>query len=369
MRTRGKLIGIGAAGNKAAIEAIEQGVIERSQVVLLNSTLKDIPSEYEDISIKISKDLGGCGKERLKGKQMMKDSLKDSTFSADSFLDPDDKMVVIVFSSEGGTGSGAGPILARYFREVVGANVHTFIFTGFEADGRGLQNTIDVFKDMKDNFVIEAISNKAFKNEDNRIKAEQAANAEFASRLSALFGNDIIDSSQNIDETDHLKVVTTPGFMDIETFELGEIKNQKEFNAVISEALDNSKSLVFEPSVVRLAVILNVKEKTLDKIDFEFPALKKKLGVPFELFTHIQYNGGEEYMTIIASGIKMPLEAIEKSYKKFQEVSAQTDMSSETFFTKIADMQINDSDRYDMTLGNRTDVIDEKKKSSFFDED
>ena len=74
-------------------------------------------------------------------------------------------------------------------------------------------------------------------------------------------------------------------------------------------------------------------------------------------------------MTIIASGIKMPLEAIEKSYKKFQEVSAQTDMSSETFFTKIADMQINDSDRYDMTLGNRTDVIDEKKKSSFFDED
>lgn len=368
MRTRGKLIGIGAAGNKAAIEAIKEGVIERSQVILLNSTLKDIPSEYEDISIKISKDLGGCGKERLKGRQMMKDSLKDSTFDADSFLDPDDKMVVIVFSSEGGTGSGAGPILAKYFREVVGANVHTFIFTGFEADGRGLQNTIDVFKDMKDNFVIEAISNKAFKNEDNRIKAEQAANVEFASRLSALFGNDLIDSSQNIDETDHLKVVTTPGFMDIETFELGEIKNQKEFNAVVAEALDTSKSLSFEPSVMRLAVILNVKERTLDKIDFEFPTLIKKLGTPFELFTHIQYDGGDEYMTIVAGGIKMPIEAIEKSYKRFQELSSQTDTSAEGFFSKVSEMDT-DNNLFDMDLASRK-AVDEKKKSDFFsDED
>lgn len=367
MRTRGKLIGIGAAGNKAAIEAINQGVIERSNVILLNSTLKDIPSEYEDISVKISKDLGGCGKERLKGRQMMKDSLKDSTFDADSFLDPEDKMVVIVFSSEGGTGSGAGPILAKYFREVVGVNVHTFIFTGFEADGRGLQNTVDVFKDMKENFVIEAISNKAFKNEDNRIKAEQAANAEFASRLSALFGNDIIDSSQNIDETDHLKVVTTPGFMDIETFGLAGIKNQKEFNALVAEALDTSKSLDFEPSAMRMAIILNIKEKTLDKIDFEFPTLKKKVGVAFELFTHIQYNGEEEYMTVIAAGIKMPLEAVEKSWKRFQEITSQTDMSSEGFFNKIAELDTGNK-QFDMDLASRK-AVDDKKKKSFFDED
>jgi len=367
MRCKGKVIGIGAAGNKAAIEAIESGVIERSQVVLLNSTLKDIPTDYSDIAVRISKDLGGCGKERMKGRQMMKDALKDGTFNADSFLDPDDKMVVIVFSSEGGTGSGAGPILAKYFREVVGANVHTFIFTGFEADGRGLQNTIDVFKDMKDNFVIEAISNKAFKDEDNRVKAEQAANAEFASRLSVLFGNDMVDSAQNIDETDHLKVVTTTGFMDIETFSLGEIKNPKEFNAVVAEAMDASKSLGFEASVMRLAVILNVKERTLDKIDFDFPTLKKKVGVPFELFTHIQYDGAEEYMSVIAGGIKMPIEAIEKSYKRYQELFAQTDMSEEGFYNKVSALDTANT-QFDMELGART-KIDDKKKASFFDED
>ena len=367
MRTCGKLIGIGAAGNKAAIEAIERGVIERSKVVLLNSTLKDIPSEYADISLKISKDLGGCGKERGKAKAMMKTSLKESTFDADSFLDPEDKMVVIVFSSEGGTGSGAGPILAKYFREVVGVNVHTFIFTGFESDGRGLQNTIDVFKDMQSNFVIQAISNKKFRNEDNRIKAEQAANVEFATRLSVLFGNDIIDSAQNIDETDHLKVVTTPGFMDIESFKLEDFKNQKEFNSMVAEALDSSPSLDFEPTVMRLAVILNVKEKTLDKIDFEFPVLKKKVGVPFELFTHIQYDGKDEYMSIIASGIKMPIEAVEKAYKKFQEVFAQTDMTEEAFYNRVSEMDTTNS-TFDMDLGARKNV-DVTKKNAFFDDE
>ena len=44
MRTR--LIGLGAAGNKAAIEAVERGIIPCNNVMLLNSTLKDIPADY-----------------------------------------------------------------------------------------------------------------------------------------------------------------------------------------------------------------------------------------------------------------------------------------------------------------------------------
>ena len=41
-----KIIGVGAAGNKAAINLIEKGVIEKGNVLLLNSTKKDIPDEY-----------------------------------------------------------------------------------------------------------------------------------------------------------------------------------------------------------------------------------------------------------------------------------------------------------------------------------
>lgn len=42
-----RLIGLGAAGNKAAICAVENSVIDIENTMLINSTLKDIPSEYQ----------------------------------------------------------------------------------------------------------------------------------------------------------------------------------------------------------------------------------------------------------------------------------------------------------------------------------
>ena len=43
-----KLIGVGAAGNKAVIEAVEQGVVDKESILLLNSTLQDIPVQYRE---------------------------------------------------------------------------------------------------------------------------------------------------------------------------------------------------------------------------------------------------------------------------------------------------------------------------------
>ena len=38
---RALVIGVGAAGNKAAIDLIENGVISEEHIVLINSTIKD----------------------------------------------------------------------------------------------------------------------------------------------------------------------------------------------------------------------------------------------------------------------------------------------------------------------------------------
>ena len=42
---KAKLIGIGAAGNKAAMTAIENGVFDRKDVLLVNTTRKDMKDE------------------------------------------------------------------------------------------------------------------------------------------------------------------------------------------------------------------------------------------------------------------------------------------------------------------------------------
>ena len=157
-----KLIGTGAAGNKAAISILENNILEPTQVRLINSTLRDIPENYRQGAIQLMDSEGGCGKERNIGKDLMLNTLEAYTDDFKSFIDQDDEVLVIVTSSEGGTGSSTSSILADFYDSVVGIPVHLFIFTGFEDDGRGLQNTIELFQEVKESYVVESISNNKF---------------------------------------------------------------------------------------------------------------------------------------------------------------------------------------------------------------
>ena len=48
------LIGIGAAGNKAVLNAVEAGVMKVEDTVIINSTSKDFPKEYTGTKIVLS---------------------------------------------------------------------------------------------------------------------------------------------------------------------------------------------------------------------------------------------------------------------------------------------------------------------------
>ena len=155
-----KVIGTGAAGNKATIALIENGVISADQALLINSTLKDVPANYRHIAVQFSNSTGGCGKERAVAKKLCAQSIGDNTLNRlDSLMNPDDQICVIVSSSEGGTGCGSAPLIAKYMSEVNGARVHMVVFTGFQEDARGLQNTIEYFQELSPEYAVDAISN------------------------------------------------------------------------------------------------------------------------------------------------------------------------------------------------------------------
>ena len=133
-----KVIGTGAAGNKAAISLIENNNFNKDFVTLINSTPKDIPDEYKDNAFIFgSKDrLGGCGKERTIGKELFVKDLRNGVISLDNIANPDTNAVVIVSSTEGGSGSATTPIIAKYLKEVVGIPVIIVLFFGFNTDLR-----------------------------------------------------------------------------------------------------------------------------------------------------------------------------------------------------------------------------------------
>ena len=55
-----KLIGIGAAGNKAAITALKEGVIAEDELLLINSNLGDIPADYRKFGAVLSEKVSGA---------------------------------------------------------------------------------------------------------------------------------------------------------------------------------------------------------------------------------------------------------------------------------------------------------------------
>ena len=359
-----KLIGIGAAGNKAAIDAVKNGVLKDTDILLMNTASQDIPEMYKTRSILFNRNLsaGGCGKERNRSKEFITEFISDGDNLAQSlnqFIFPNE-LVVIVTSTEGGTGSGAAPIVAAYINEVIGARPQLIAFTGTEDDIRGLQNTLDFFKDcaeLCDGCIVQAISNKKFMSlaNNNKLKAEQMANIDFVNRLK--------DSSQNIDAMDHLKLITTPGYMSIISTSTSEaIESTDQFNELCDRMISSSKSLSHgSDRCLRLGIILNISEDDKDNIDWNFTKIKSQFAEIGEVFLHVQLAMSEtRSITVMMCGMEMPIKFVMATYEKLK--SRSNNSAKKTDFAKTMASISTDSSSFDF---NGTINNNNKSASSF----
>lgn len=346
-----KFMGIGAAGNKAAMDLINAKVAEEKDVILVNSTRKDIPKEFGGKTIILSTDGNGCGKERAIAKEYALQAMKAGVF--DNLFSNDEDSVLIVTSVEGGTGSGSAPIIGNYCCSVLGKNVHMVAFTGFEEDARGLQNTVEFFQEINFDCDIQTIRNSSFNAiaKGNKFKAEELANDEFVSRVRILTGRDLVDSSQNIDDTDIFKVVSTNGYKTIESIQFDDIlTDMEQFNKLCRQMIYSSKSLKSNnPGQLRMGVILNIKPESEGAIDYNFEVIKEAYGVPFESFFHKQYDGKKQYIQLISSGMKMPLEEVKAIHERYLAATAAVDKKNDNFFDEISKLTKNSEDsKFDM---------------------
>lgn len=360
-----KFVGIGAAGNKAAMELIHSGVATEDDIILVNSTDKDIPKEFGGSVIILSPSNNGCGKERSIAKEYAICAMKSGSFDK---LFNDVESVLVITSVEGGTGSGSTPIISEYISKVLGKNIHIVAFTGFEEDVRGLQNTIEFFQEINFEADVQAIRNAAFMplTKNNKYKAEKLANEEFVERTKVLLGLNLIDSTQNIDDTDIFKVVSTTGYKTIETIKFDtNLIDVEDFNKLCKQMIYNSKSLKSENGQLRLGVILNLRPESEDAIDSSFKIIKDEYGIPYECFQHMQYDGGQQYITFISSGMKMPLKEVKAIHERYLKATEVVDKKSDDFFNEISKLQKEKEDsKFDMIRSENIKPTEDK--SNFF---
>jgi len=363
-----KVIGIGAAGNKAAINVVENKIIDINSVMLINSTLRDIPADYKGLTIEYDGSYGGCGKERNIAYDLAMKNLQEGKIPLNDFLkiggEEQAELVVIVTSTEGGTGSGSSVVLANYIQHVLGIQVHMFGFAGFQSDVRGLKNTIEWFQELENDFTVECIENSKFLVEcrNNKIKAEKAANSEFGKKLGILMGNPIRDSDHNIDKTDLLKVSTEPGFMFIESTNFEKIKNREQFETILTAMIDNTKSVdIADITSSKIAVIINISESATDFISYE-EILNERYGDPYEMFLHIQHEADmPEFIAIIVAGVKMPVDEVQKIYNEYKSRMSKVDRNADNFFAAAKKLELEDDS--DLSLKTKKNTVNE---SDFF---
>lgn len=356
------LFGIGAAGNKATIKVLEKRILDSDHVKLLNTATQDIPDEYKidtDLVVKFNSELGGCGKEPSKGRKAAIKAIQDKTLSLAEYIDPAAKAVAIVTAVEGGTGCGATPVVAKYF-SMMNIPVHVFALVGFQDEVRGISNSLRFFKEIgelddADHIILHTIQNRVFLDYTNNYhKAEQAANEEFARQIEIITGSKKIPSAQNIDETDEYKILTTPGYMDIEHIPLNGLAKKDAFDEAIQHVFDNRCCLNYTEGCKRLAVIINASDRTQNYIDNTFTVLKRYTGEPFELFRHIQNDetDPEEYMDVIVAGLAYPEAGIKDMGKDYSKKKTQLNTGVKTFGDIFSDIDFDEEedDEYNMDL-------------------
>jgi len=346
-----KVIGCGAAGNKAAIDLIESG-FDPNQVILINSTYKDIPKEYKDKTIIFGNGLGGCAKERSLGKTMICKDLQDNKIVPENMVASRDKGVILVGSTEGGSGSSSIPILAKYFKEVVGVNVICVLFFGFQDDTRGLQNSIELAQELSEEYGIVAISNAKFLQEanGNRFKAEALANKKFIEVVDIIRGAVIKPGKQVIDDTDLFKIIYTPGYLMADSVKLTNLGTMEDFNSILVDAVKNHKFIdpPAEAGVKREGLIFNVTD-SVDTIDYSANCLTDIFGSPYEKFVNLSEENDEDIMYYILSGMKLPIEELTTLYNNYIENSRKVNKKADSFFDSMASMRGNEEDgQFDM---------------------
>lgn len=366
-----KIIGVGAAGNKAAICAVENTVVKSEDVMLINSTLKDIPADYKNKNncYEFIGSRGGCGKERTLSYKLCTLSLENDIFKMDDFLsinkEDQAELVIVVASTEGGTGSGSAVLISKYIKNVYGIAVHIYALAGFDDDPHGMSNTVDFFKELDDSFTVQCTKNSNFLEQcnKNKLKAEKEANAEFCKKVSILIGLHLRDSDHNIDPTDLLKLSTKPLYMVIEYVPIDQkIKNREQFRNIIISAIDNSKAMSPGAKDQKwLGVMINIKEEYTDYIDY-FDTLVEYFGVPYEKFEHIQHEPDmPQFIAFISAGLTLPTDEIEDVYNNYQNTmkKVRVDKSSE-FFDAMKSKQIEELDPMFDLYGSKKETISKK---------
>ena len=115
-----------------------------------------------------------------------------------------------------------------------------------------------------------------------------------------------------------------------------------------------------------IGIVINTSSKALSSIDESFDVIIKHYGRPFELFKHYQDTHDDDYINIIVSGMKLPVDDIKAVYDKYKKHMSQVDVAKDSFFSRKFDTEDGDAFDFGVPSEIEKEEVIKKKTDDFF---
>ncbi|PAD70702.1 hypothetical protein CHH83_02540 [Bacillus sp. 7586-K] len=336
-------VGIGQAGNNVADLAAEQGFYS----VAINYSQSDLNSlQHVDDCLKLL-GMKGTGKQRELATQYMKDNWETTVeFIKRNMSKPSIDVIMIVFSTAGGSGSGVSPILIDILTEQM--QDKTIIACPIlPSENETLVNQINSLNALQELSEIDVcvlpIDNQSAIENQGRVLPKnilyKEINNKFVKMIKELISyTDKSSKNGVLDKNDLKQIFNTPGICTIASTNLIDISNLEIDTNYFTNAIQKSwKKTIFSQiqydKVIRAGVIFDGNESLMEYIRYDklFDVFGNSM--PLDLFEGSYSQEGLKVITIL-SGLSWINDRVREIDEIIEKQSSNRPQQTEIYKSK-----------------------------------
>lgn len=300
MKNKIGFVAVGQAGGNVGFLLEKAGY----SVLYLNTSQEDLETLKEAKYKHHIAGGEGCNKDRMKAKQLIMDDFEVINRKISDSLSCE--MIYVIFSSGGGTGSGAGPMLSDLLvNAYLDTEVSIGVITILPALSESIKANLNCYECFSELAEIEGLGSIIAL--DNNRMEKMALNQKFAKTFTSFLEIPQKHKSErgNIDKAEILETLRASGMLQITDIPVQQAKN----TSVISESFRRGIYADLEDDGIVKYITISVS----GSLDME--QLQKDIGIPIDIFQ--TYN--QKSTICCLSGLSFPDKRLNLVYDKIHE--------------------------------------------------
>ncbi|MGG3471439.1 cell division protein FtsZ [Neobacillus pocheonensis] len=319
------ILGVGQAGGNMAEIASVLGF----QAALINTNQRDGAVNTKVERKYFVPGYNGAGQDRSLGLRAVQEHYREMIdFVSSSFKNI--KLLLVAFSTDGGTGSGMSPLLIDLLiDQLPGVKVGAIaiipernVLAGNRINTAECIEELSKIESISSVFLVDNDQMRKMKPQSSKHEIYLSANRQTIEAISHLLKITTKSSFYgNFDETDLLNILGTRGVTLISSAAITDAKTSSDVSTKVQSSWENSIFCPVEAQGVIRAGLIYEGPENISKL-INVPSIFERVGEPLQLFEGTYLSDNDPTITTILAGLYFPtrrLQSLEESLEKNKE--------------------------------------------------